>query len=43
MNLIKASKSLLHQSLFSRKEYFSQLDEYLQTDLIIVVQGQRRS
>lgn len=43
MDLIKASKSLLHQSLFSRKEYFSQLDEYLQTDLIIVVQGQRRS
>ena len=43
MNLIKASKSLLHQNLFPRKEYFSQLDAYLQTDLIIVVQGQRRS
>lgn len=43
MNIIEQSKNLLNQKIFPRKNYFEQLDKFLESEQIIVVQWQRRS
>ncbi len=43
MNIIQQSKNLLNQKIFPRKDYFEQLDKFLESEQIIVVQWQRRS
>ncbi len=43
MNIILQSKNLLNQKIFPRKDYFEQLDKFLESEQIIVVQWQRRS
>lgn len=43
MNIIQQSKNLLNQKIFPRKNYFEQLDKFLESEQIIVVQWQRRS
>ena len=43
MDIIEQSKKLLNQEIFQRKSYFSLLEQFLQTNQIIVIQGQRRT
>jgi len=42
MQIIEKSKSLLQQPIKPRERYYQQLEQYLATDQIVVVQGQRR-